>query len=289
MTIQQQSLMCNKRFLNLFCSTSILAVALSLQSQAADFNMAHKNAAVGINITNANAGVVNWSVDGNNSLNFQGFFYRVGGLGPESSVQSISSTPTVTFTQIPNVLSTLDVTYANASFSVRTLFQLTGSTAGSGTANLSETITVQNLSGLPLDFHLFQYSDFNLWGLAGGQTAQYFFDSLVQPYKVTQTDGTHTITETVNANTATIGHFQAGLGNAILASLTDGGPTTLTDTAAAGPGDAVFAYEWDALLAPNGTITVSKLMTIVPEPTAASLLFITLGAAALIRRNKKSV
>lgn len=280
--------MCNKRFLKLFCGTGIFAGAILLQSQAQDFLMAHKNASAGINITNANAGVTSWSVDGVNSLNFQGFYYRVGGVGPEASVQSISSTPTVSFTQIPNVLSKLDVTYANASFSVRTLFQLTGSTAGSGTANLSETITVQNLSGAPLDFHLFQYSNFDLWGLTGGQTAQFLFDSLGQPYKVTQTDGSRSITETVNANTAVIGHYEAALGNLTLTSLMDGGPTTLSDTATAGPGDATFAYQWDATLAANGTITISKLMTIVPEPTIASLLVATLGAMAMVRRNIKS-
>lgn len=281
--------MCNKRFFKLFCGTGILTAALANQTQAQDFLAAHRNATAGINTTNAGAGVVSWSVDGVNNLNFQGLYYRVGAGGPEATVQSISSTPTVSFTQIPNVLSMLDVTYANASFSVRTLFQLTGGTAGSGTANLSETITVQNLSGAPLDFHLFQYSDFNLGGLAGGQTAQFLFDSLGQPYKVTQTGGFRSITETVNANTAAVGHYQAGLGNLILASLTDGGPTTLSDTTTAGPGDATFAYQWDSVLAANGTLTISKLMTIsVPEPTIASLLFVTLGAMALGRSGKKT-
>lgn len=246
--------------------------------------MSFGNTSAQVNITNANAGVVDWSVNGVNTLNKQSFFYRIGGVGPESLVQSISSSPTVSFTQVPNVLSTLDVTYANASYSVRTLFQLKGGTS----PNLSETITVKNLSASPLDFHLFQYSDFNLSGLSGGQAAQYFFDALGQPYKVTQTGALQSVTETVNANTAPIGHFEAGLGNATWASLTDGSATTLNDNASAGPGDATFAYQWDALLSPNGTITISKLMTIVPEPTISSLVLAALAAAKFARRGKKS-
>jgi len=258
------------------------------QLRAADFTMSHKNASAQINITNANAGVVSWTVDGVNNLNYQGLYYRVGNVGPEATVQSISSSPSVSFTQVPNVLSLLDVTYATASYSVRTLFQLTGSTSGSGIANLSETITVKNLSGSALDFHLFQYSDFDLGGLVGGQTAQYFFDALGQPYKVSQTDGIRTVTETVNANTAPIGHFAAALGNTTLTSLMDGGSTTLNDVANAGSGNANFAYEWDVLLDPNETLTISKLMTIVPEPTVGSFILAVLAAGKLASRRKQS-
>lgn len=267
----------------------ILSVSLvAASSQAADFTMSHRNASAQINITNANAGVVNWSVDGINSLTKQGFFYRIGGAGPESLVQTISSSPTVSFTQVPNIISTLDVTYANSSYSVRTLFQLTGGSANSGTANLSETITVKNLSGSSLEFHLFQYSDFDLGGQAGGQTAQFQFDALGQPYKVSQTDGIRTITETVNANTAPIGHFAAALGNTTLSSLTDGGPTTLSDTISAGPGNATFTYQWDVTLDPNETLTISKLMTIVPEPAVGSLVLAALAALGVARRTKKT-
>lgn len=262
----------------------LLGLALS-QASAADFLMANRNATAEINITNANAGIASWTIDGVNQLAKQGFYFRVGS-GPEALVQSISSSPTVTFTQVPNVFSSLDVTYASASYSVRTLFQLTGGTAGSGTAGLNETITINNLTSSPLDFHFFQFSDFNLGGVSGGQSAQFQFDTFGQPYKVSQTDGTRTITETVNANTAPIGHFQAALGGTILASLTDGSPTVLTDVGSAGPGDATFAYQWDVVLQGNQTLTISKLMSIVPEPTTGSLILVAAAVSATLRRKK---
>lgn len=263
-----------------------LCVTLSLSANAQDFTLNNVNSTAQINITNANAGVLNWKVDGINYLAEQRFFYRVGS-GPESLVQSISSTPTVSFVQIPNALSKLDVTYANSSYSVRTVFQLTGGVAGSGTSGLSEIITVKNLSASPLDFHLFQYSDFDLFGVSGGQSVQYIYDSLGQPYKVTQTDGSRSVTEILNANTAPIGHYEAGIAGSTLASLTDLLPTTLSDTPAAGVGNTTFAYQWDAVLAPNATITISKLMNIVPEPSSAALLLVGISALYFRRSSCK--
>jgi hypothetical protein len=252
----------------------------------ADFMLSHKNASALVNITNAGAGVVNWSVDGVNHLSYQSFYYRIGNTA-EALVQSISSTPTVSFVQVPNTLSKLDVTYANSLLSVQTLFQLTGSTAGSGKAGLSETITIKNLSGAPLDFHFFQYSDFNLTGVTGGQSVQFSLDALLRPYQVTQTGGTTVLTETVNVGSAGVGHYEASTTAALLSSLNDGSPTTLSDAANASGGNANFAYQWDIVLDPNETLTISKLMSvIVPEPSVATML---LAAGALWKyRARKS-
>ena len=264
-----------------------LLSSVALPAFGADFALSHKNSSALINITNAGAGVVNWSIDGINNLGYQTLFYRVGNT-PEALVQSISSTPTVSFVEVPNTLSKLDVTYANSVLSVQTLFQLTGSTAGSGKGGLSQTITVKNLSLAPLDFHLFQYSDFDLGGLTGGQSVQFSFDALSQPYQVTQTGGASILTETVNANSAPIGHYQAGTTPAILGSLIDGLPTTLSDAANASGGNANFAYQWDIVLQPNETLTISKLMNIVvPEPSVATML-LAIGALWRYRARKSA-
>jgi hypothetical protein len=265
-------------------SVAGLSLLAAAQLNAADYLMAHKNATVGVN---TNGTVANWTIDGVNQLTSQSLHYRVGNLGGESLLSGISAAPSVTFNQVPNVISSLDITYANNSYSVRTLFQLNGSTAGSGKAGLNETLTIKNLSASPLDFHFFQYSDFNLGGAAGGQSGTIIFDALLQPYKITQTDGVRTITETVNANTAPIGHYQISLiGAGLAGSLADGNPTTLSDSPSAGPGDVVFAYQWDAVLQPNQTITISKLMSIVPEPSSLSLVIAAGLLASLKRRTK---
>lgn len=261
-----------------FAGFTLLAVA---QVNAADILMAHKNATVGVN---TNGTVASWTIDGVNQLAGQSLFYRVGNAGGESLLSGISGTPSVSLTQVPNVISSLDITYANAAYSVRTLFQLSGSTAGSGKANFNQTLIIQNLSGAPLDFHFFQYSNFDLGGVALGQTATVNFDALLQPYKIVQTDGVRTVTETVNANTAPVGHFQTSFGPSALVSLTDGNPTILNDVVATGPGDVEFAYQWDVVLAPDQTLTISKLLGVVPEPTTAALVLLGLGMGMAARR-----
>lgn len=259
---------------------SLLAVA---QLNAADILMSHKNATVGVN---TNGTVASWTIDGVNQLSGQSLFYRVGSMGGESLLSGISGTPSVSFNQVPNIISSLDITYANAAYSVRTLFQLSGSTAGSGKANFNQTLTIQNLSGAPLDFHFFQYSNFDLGGVTSGQTAAVNFDSLLQPYKIVQTDGVRTVTETVNVNTAPVGHYQTSLVGNALASLIDINPTTLNDVLATGPGDVEFAYQWDVVLGANETLTISKLLGIVPEPTTATLALLGLGMGLAARRKR---
>lgn len=258
----------------------LLTSSLALPVFGADFTLTYKNSSAFVNITNAGAGVVGWNTDGINNLAYQGLFYRIGNT-PEALLQSVSATPTVSFVQVPNALSKLDVTYANSLLNVQTLFQLTGSTAGSGKAGLSQTITIKNISAAPLDFHLFQYSDFDLRGQTGGQTVQFAFDSLSQPYQVTQFGGASSLTETINVNSAPVSHYHAGTTAATLGSLTDGLPTTLVDVANASGGNANFTYQWDIVLQPNEALTISKLMNIiVPEPSVATML---LAMAALWR------
>lgn len=274
------------RIFNLGCGVIALATTAFTPAFAADFTLSFKNSSIEIN-TNASAGASNWKVDGVNYLNYHWFYYRVGSAGGEAPIQNIG-TSTATLSHIPNIISSLDLTYANSSYSVRTLFDLTGGNFGSGSASLSESITVRNLSGSSLDFHFFQYSDFNIWGLAGGQTVQFSPNLATGGYNtVAQTDGFRVVTENVGDFITPIGRFEANLANITLSSLTDSSPTTLANTQTAGLGDVTFAYQWDVVLAPGGSFQLSKLLSIVPEPTTASLMFLSAMAFGLTRRQPK--
>ncbi len=271
------------RFPCLYRLLILLGSLGSFQSQGADYTLSQtvlgQYSSVDIN-TVAGAGVSNWQVAGVNQLNYQWFYYRVGAFGPEAPIQAIDNTPTTVYNAAAR---TLDLTYDNGSFSVRTLFKLTSG----NTPNLSETITVHNHSGGSLDFHFFQYSDFDLFGQSGGQSVQFSTNSVTgQYYKALQTDGLRTVEEKVNSATPPISHFEAQLGNATLASLTDGGPTTLSDSVSAGFGNVTFAYQWDVTLANNESFQLSKLLTIVPEPTTFSLIILAVAGARIMRGSK---
>jgi hypothetical protein len=257
---------------------------LSFGANAADITIANKNSSLDVN-TNAAGGVINWNVDGVDYLKNQWFYYRVGSGGPEAPLQSINSSPSVAITSLSS-FARLNLTYSNANYSVLTSLRLTGNTAGSGQSQLNEDITVSNLSGSPLDFHFFQYSDFDLFGTSSGQSVQFFQNSANnQYYKAVQTDGTRTVTETVNSTIFPIGHFEAALFNTTLSSLTDGASTTLNDVASAGVGDVTFSYQWDVTLAPGASFQLSKLIEIVPEPSSMAILALA-GISMVIYRRR---
>ena len=255
---------------------------LSLGASAQDITIANKNSSLDVN-TNTSAGVINWNVDDVDYAKNQWFYYRVGS-GPESPLQSITSSPAVAITSLSS-FARLNLTYANSSYSVLTSLRLTGNTPGSGRSQLNEDITVSNLSGSPLDLHFFQYSDFDLFGTTGGQSVQFYQNSANnQYYKAVQNDGTRTVTETVNSTIFPIGHFEAALFNDTLSSLTDGTPTTLNDVTSAGVGDVSFSYQWDVTLAPGASFQLSKLIEIVPEPSSMAILALAGISMTLYRR-----
>jgi hypothetical protein len=276
------------RFPRFFKPIVVLAgVLAALPSHSADFTLSHtgptalnKPTSIDIN-TVTGAGVYNWNAAGVSQLNYHWFYYRVGSLGGESPIQAIDNTPTSVYNPAAR---TLDVVYDNGSYSVRTFYKLTGG----NTPNLSETITIDNHSGGNLDFHFFQYSDFDLFGATGGQSVQFSTNSVTgQYYRALQTDGNHTVEEKVNSATPPISHFEAQYAGNTIGSLLDGSPTTLSDTTSAGVGNVTFAYQWDVNMANNTSFVLSKLLTIVPEPTALSLVIISVAAMRMLRRDDK--
>jgi hypothetical protein len=264
-----------------FCKPAIIVLAvvgLIIQSDAQSYSITNKNSILDINAATGPGGVNNWKIDGVDQLNLQWFYYRVGNLGPEYPIESISSTPTVSTGS-----RSLTLTYANSAYSVRTVYSLSGGNLGSGTSHLDEGVTINNTSASPLDFHFFQYSDFNLGNATGGQTVQFFKNPSGLPYYSVQSDGTLSVTETVSPAS----HIEAALYNQTLASLTDGSPTTLNDVTTAGLGNVTFAYQWDFTLAAGGSFQIQKLIDVVPEPSSLALISSGLFALAIIRRRKK--
>lgn len=263
----------------------IAIISATFQVNAAVYNLTHKNSTA---TYDTDWGLTGWSIDGVNHLFYQTLFYRIGSSGPETLVSSIPSPTQNSFLNIPN-LSLLDLTYANATFSVRSSFQLVGQNPGTGRSSLSESITVQNLSSSTIDFHLFQYADFDLGGADLGQSLQFIPNSINgQYYQVVQTDGTFTYTSTITSAGTSISHFEAGFYPSLISSLQDGNPTTLNDNPSAGVGDVAYGYQWTVSLAPNQAFQISKLTTIVPEPSALALL--GLSAVSLwVRRCSRNI
>lgn len=272
------------------CQKTLMAAlfaGFALQSEASVDTIGARDTSMQIDLA---GGITQWTVDGVNQLNLQSFYYSVGS-GPATSIYTLGlpSATTIT-TNLPKTIVALDATYANSTLSVDTLFSLQSSPIGSDQATLAQTLTINNLSATTQVFHFYQYSDFDLGGVSGGQNVQFASNGSGQYYQVVQTGSRGTtlngVVAGVNGGTSVQSEVQAGVYDGNKFGLGSGIPVTLNNTLAAGPGNAVYAYEWDATLAAGGSIIISEIQTVVPEPSSVTLTVFGLLALALFYRHR---
>jgi hypothetical protein len=222
-------------------------------------------------------GLDSWTVNGVQQVSQDWIWYRVGAAGGEASLD------TLTQSGILSTATTLEVLYTGAGFTADVKYSLAAGATPTSSSDLQRTITIQNTSGAPLNFHLFEYSDYDLAGTAGGDTVHF-----VNANNVVQTDGVTQISEAVLSPS----HSEAAFFNSTLASLSDGNPTTLSDTPAVGtnlgPGDVTWAYQWDPVIAAGGSFITSpdSLISTVPEPSSIALVISGLLGLGMFARRR---
>jgi len=251
-------------------------------------------------------GMYNWTIDGFDVMYQQWFWYRIGtsdvpghsvtGEGPESSIDTLH----VTYNKVSDTDSHIgdDVSYteynSDPRFDLSVKYSLNGGQIGSMTSDIAEQIVISNQTNQKLDFHFFQYTDFDIpsdpWiAKTHSPNDTAIHDSI----KSILQNGTLFFSETVVTSPS---HWAIAPYSTILDELIDGFPTTLWD-GSNGHGDMTFAFEWDIILEPFGqqgssyTISKDKRVAPVPEPgtmfllgSLASGLF---GFAGLRRRFNK--
>ena len=252
---------------------AFLLTVPAIQSRAD--TLSQNNSIVTLDLSGA--GMTSWKVGGQEQLGQQSYWYGIGN-GPEAPISAISA-PAVSGVVPP--LGKLTVSYANLDYSVKVAYVLTGGNSGSGRSSLSQQITIANTTANSLDFHFFQYSDFNLLNTASGQSIDLFSG----PSTAIQVAGPFGLT---NGVTPSVSHREAATDGHILASLVAGGPTTLIDNSgiAAGPGNANYAFEWDFIIDPNSTADIISSLTQiqVPEPAIPALIILGLAGLTIRRR-----
>jgi hypothetical protein len=269
---------------------AILFAGTVVQSGAQIYPLSAQDSSVQINVA---GGVSDWMIDGVNQLNQQWFYYSVGS-GPVYSIDTIASwsTPTISHGSAP----TLTEMYANSTISVKTQYILQGQASGSGMATLGDAITINNPSATAQTYHFYQYSDFYLGGVSGGQYVQFNSNGAGTAYQVIQTGLTGaTLTGTVTAlsgGTSVSPEEQAGIYDGTQFGLGNGNPAPLlNNTLNAGPGNVVYAYEWDVTLAasgnPGSSLTISEIQAVVPEPSSVALVASGMLVLALLYRRRQ--
>jgi hypothetical protein len=237
-----------------------------------------------VNIVPGTNGMNSWTIDGQNQLNRQWFYIRNGG-GSQFSLESLGA-PVISQPS----LGVASATYSSAQFSIQIVYSLVGGAAGSGTADLGEQIKIQNLTGSALNFHFFQYADFNVGGTANnslvalGKNLKGLFN------EARVTSGTMSIAEEVDGVISPgANRGEANLFDNTLANLLNTPNYMLNNATNAGPGHATWAFEWDPIIAAGGTFIISKDLHIdgvvpVPEPATWSLVSVGLIAFGALHR-----
>ncbi len=273
-------------FLRLTCAAVLPCLLATQTTKAQDHTITDNNSSIGLNVANGGfgpAGLTSWVVDGVDQLSRQSFFYRVGS-GQEYTLDNITASPLVNLSG-----NNIEVTYANASFGVKLSYTLQGYAAGTGRSGATLGINLINYQASPLDFHLFQYSDFDLGGTTGSESVT-FLKALGKFNRAAQTSGslwmTNTFVGTAIPNPTP--QVEANTFNATLLSLTDLSQTTLNSLSTnAGPGNVTYAIQYDLLLNAGESFALSEQFSMaVPEPTSAGLILIAAGCLALGYRKK---
>jgi hypothetical protein len=266
----------------------LVFLGLVCGSRAQIINLNDGNSTVAIN-TAAQGGMFLWNVDGVNQLSQQWFWYRVGSAGPERSIDTISA-PVIT----PMSANVAAATYNNGQFSVRTTYTLGGGLPGSGASDIGESISINNLTGSPLQFHFFQYADFSLSGTPGNDYTQLGTSSITHLFNEAAVwDANLTLRENVDTTAAPgANHGEVALAGITLGELNDGLPTVLSDQAGPfGPNHYTWALEWDLNIGSGGTVIISGdknlQAALVPEPSTLALALLGLIACGT-RRLRRS-
>jgi hypothetical protein len=264
-------------------------LAFAFTTSAQPWQMTSGNAVV--NVQNTAQGVSDYIVDGVDQLYTQWFYYRVTGgtlTAPPNYEQPINALGLASVSQTAANQLTLTYGGPNSGFTIRVQYQLAGGAAGSFIADMSEQITVTSLQPVgtpPLQFHFFQYSDFDLAGTSGNDIG-----TLTSPNLIRQTDtggSLMTISETIALPGAS--RWEINTFPTVLGSLLDGGPTTLANAGSPTSGDVEWAFQWDFTVAAGDSYDINKHKRIdqarVPDAgSTVAMLGMAMTALAMIRR-----
>ncbi len=259
----------------LACSGVVIqALGNGVSASAQTISVSNNNSSASIDLSSP-AGMSNWLIDGVNILNQQSFLFRTGS-GVATPISSLGA-PSVSQ---PSAMS-LNAIYAGPQLTLTTAYSLAGVGPGSGAADMTEQIKIQNTSLTPINLVFFQFANFagngnielgqNSHGLineafiSGGELGpNESFDDGISP----------------GANEGMV-----GVAGSVMNDL-----LTVPGFMLAGPnsGTGAWALEWDRTVGANQSLIISEDIsamgiTVAPEPSGLGIGLAWLAVAGIGR------
>lgn len=262
----------------------VLAIfAISGVAADAQLILEDNNSLISVNDTAGLPLMSDWQVEGVDHLFELDYYYRVGSTGPETNLNTIAPhVGTVAIDSNPFTDSrndTVSMLYSTpGSVDVELKISLVGGQNGSGWSDVTHQVKISNTGTEAMDFHLFEYTDFDLGGTWDDDTG-----AILSPNKVTQSDGNWqmTVSEVVTPDAS---HWDIAVFPVLKNALTDDSPTVLSDFMGPVSGDVEYVLEWTVDLQPGESFILSKDMLIIPEPSSIALVGVISGLGVFIRR-----
>ena len=222
----------------------------------------------------SNNGLIFWTVDNINHLFHNQFWYRIGSTSKENDINTLNL---IGINQTEPGSNQLSATYAGTGFEIALNFELDGDAPNSGRSSLLENIEIKNTGLDQLDFHLFNYTDFDLTENGEDDTVKISSDI------ATQFDSLTLAKEVIKPSA---NYYQVSPFPNILDALTDNLPTTLSNFAGPLSGENAYAFQWNFVLEPEKSFSIKNYKSIkpVPEPTMSLGCLISLASLGMLRR-----
>lgn len=226
-----------------------------------------------------------WDVNGVPQLSPVGgvdYYFRVGSAGPEAQLNTlplVGAVPSDTnpFTDLrPDTASML---YRTGLFDAELKVSLQGAAGASKWSDVAHQLRISNTGNEALDFHLFQYANFDLGGTPLDTGIIY------SPDEVLQSDASGawqvSVSEIVTPDAS---HWEISNFPNLLQKLQDPLTTVLNDSTGPISGDVEYGFQWDIVIQPGDSFILSKDMLIIPEPSSIALLGVISGVGLFVRR-----
>jgi len=275
----------NVKHLVSLCAGLVAAGVLLLSGSATAqvYTMSDGGSTATINVGNTGVlGMNSWTVlGGQNQLNQQWFWYSVNGAA-QQPINALGTATVFNFSSPATPIDNLGVQYQNNQLAVQVQYILSGNGNMSGSADMTETLSIQNVSASRITLSFYQYSNFNLlMNNMNGVTISGGPGGYTGALQTTGGPGGNGIAEVIDAPLANFA--EAALAGQTLSELNSGSYYTLNGSTSAGPGDVTWAFQWNATLDPGAVFDITKdkglSITLVPEPS--TLAFIAMGISAM--------